>query len=330
MTTPLRFADSHNDLLLSVLHQQQSGVDITWGSAWVDQLVEGGVDLQVLPICMPDYFAQEAALRRTLLMVDAAHRMADVHSDRVAVVTSSDELREAREKGLIGLVLALEGAEGVGRDVGMLRILHQVGLRMIALTWNRRTPFADGVGEPVPGGGLTLLGQDVLAAMEELSIVADVSHLSEPGFYGLAEHATKPFIASHSSAMALHQHRRNLTDEQLKVFVDTQSFVGVNAHGVFLGEPGARTLDTYVDHIAHIAGIVGEENTGLGADFIIDVWCETEPAGSMYEADDFVEGFERPTDYPALGERLVERFGQPSAEGIAGSNLTRFLERSLA
>ncbi|MBF0817291.1 thermostable dipeptidase [Microbacterium paludicola] len=328
--TTLRFADSHNDLLMSVLHQQQSGVDTTWGSWWVDQLVAGGVDLQVLPICMTDAFAQEAALRRTLLMVDAAYRLADTHRDRVAIVTSAEEIREARRKGLIGLVLAMEGAEAIGRDPGMLRVLHRLGIRMIALTWNRRTAFADGAGEPEPGGGLTVLGREVLAEMEELGVIADVSHLSQGGFLGLAEHATRPFIASHSSAMALHEHRRNLTDEQLRIIAAKDSFVGVNAYGVFLAEAGRRTMETYVDHIAHIAGIIGDARTGLGADFILDVFCDTEPTGSFGDDSEHLVAFRRPEDFPALGEVLIRRFGAHVAEGIAGANLTRFLERSLS
>ena len=179
--------DCHNDLLLHVLHRRERGHHDPFGDFWLPQLRAGGVVCQVLPICTQQQFEGEAALRRCLLMIEEAHRCAELHPADVAVVTTSGELERALATARIALVIALEGAEPVGGDLEVLRVLFRAGIRMASLTWNRRTMLADGVGERDTGGRLTGLGVDAVAEMERIGMVLDVSHLSEAGFWHVEE-----------------------------------------------------------------------------------------------------------------------------------------------
>ncbi len=327
----MRFADCHNDLLMWVQARREAGVEDPFGDYWLGQLQAGNVRLQVLPIYTDDVFVQEAALRRCLLMIDEAHRFAGRHSEHVALAFSGQEVLDVQASGRTALVLAVEGAEPVGRDLGILRTLHRAGVRMLSLTWNRRTMMADGVGEEDTGGRLTALGRATVAEMEQLGMLLDVSHLSQNGFWDVARIAQRPFVASHSSVKAVHDHPRNLSDEQLAVFRDTSSLVCANAFGDFVGAPS--TIGHYLDHVAHLLEAVGPDGVGLGIDFILDVYDVTDAAsddaGRPDHGQNLLDGLKRPADLPALGTALLSRFDPATAAAVAHDNLASFLVKHL-
>ncbi|MFY9416452.1 MAG: membrane dipeptidase, partial [bacterium] len=113
--------------------------------------------------------------------------------------------------------------------------------------------------------GLTSLGLETVAAMNRLGMVVDVSHLSPAGFWDVLEHSRHPVIASHSNARGLHDHPRNLDDEQIKALAARGGVIGINFAPQFLG-PGAR-LETVLDHIDYIARLAGCDCIGLGSDY---------------------------------------------------------------
>ena len=155
----MRFADCHNDLLLGVTCQRDLGNDDLFGDFWLPQLRAGSVGLVVLPVYTEDWFTGEAALRRALTTIETARQMAQRHAGEVALVTTATELRAALDSDRIALLLAFEGMEPVGADIDLIDTFWHLGVRMASLTWNRRTPFADGLGERGTGAGLTELGR---------------------------------------------------------------------------------------------------------------------------------------------------------------------------
>ncbi|MER8162517.1 membrane dipeptidase [Streptomyces sp. NPDC094472] len=325
-------ADCHDDLLMAVRHLRERGHRDPFGDFWLPQLREGGVVLQVLPVYTEEQFVGEGALRRALILLEEARHLAGVHAADVAVVESAEELDRALQAGRIALVLAIEGAEPVGSDLAMLDVFHRAGVRMASLTWNRRTMLADGVGEQDTGGRLTGLGVEAIAEMERLGIVVDVSHLSEGGFWHLAEAARRPFVASHSSCRQLHDHSRNLTDEQIRAVAGSGGFVAMNAFGGFLHPKPER--HHYVDHIAHAVALVGAEHVALGPDFMDDVASTVDPilGGILLDQSELpvVDGLRRPADLRGLGPALVDRLGEADARAVAAGTLTAFLRRALA
>ena len=323
-----RIADCHNDLLVAVRHQRERGHADPFGDFWLPQLREGGVSLQVLPVFTEEQFVGEGALRRALLMVEEARHLAELHADDVAIVHTGAELRAVVDSGRIALLLAIEGAEPIGHSLELVDVMWRMGIRMSSLSWNRRTMMADGIAERDTGGRLTQLGVDAIARMEAIGMVVDVSHLSEAGFFHLAEVATRPFIASHSSCRALSGHPRNLSDDQLRVMADTGSFVAVNAFGPFLTD-GTPTVESYVDHLEHAISIVGPDRVGLGTDFIDDVAAVVDPVftGLLVDHEEIptTAGLQRPADFPGLAAAVEKRLGAGTAAKVLATNLIDFV-----
>ncbi len=329
MTLPV--ADCHNDLLMAVRHQRERGREDPFGDFWLPQLKAGGVQLQVLPVCTEEQFVGEGALRRAILMIEEARHFAAIHSSDVAIVETTQQLDDAITSGRIALLLAFEGAEPIGNSLELIDSFWRAGVRMASLSWNRRTMMADGIAETDTGGRLTRLGVEAIGRMEQLGMVVDVSHLSRAGFFHLADIATRPFIASHSSCDAVHQHPRNLDDDQLAIIHRTGSFICLNAFGPFLAE--SPDVEAYLTHIQHALAHAGPLSVGLGTDFIDDVARTVDPVftGLLVPLDEIhqTENLRRPADFAPFTERLTDRLGVGIARAVAADNLVAFLRSAL-
>ena len=328
----VRVADVHNDLLLAVLHQRERGRSDPFGDYWLPQLRSGGVDLQFLPIFTEDQHVGEGALRRALLLLEEARRIADLHAADVAIVETPSDLEQALESNRIGLLLALEGSEPLGADLELLETFFRLGVRSMSMTWNRRTMMADGVGEAATGAGLTSLGVDAVAEMERLGIIVDVSHLSAAGVAHVSGIATRPFVATHSSCQALCGHPRNVSDEQMRKIAAAGGVIGINAFGGFLADEQPALAD-YVAHIAHALEVAGDGAVGLGPDFIDDLLHTIDPilGAGLVDPDrlPLVDELRSPADLAPLVELLVAKLGPEIACRVAGDNWIDFVLANL-
>jgi membrane dipeptidase len=329
--TALKFADCHNDLLLGVLHQKERGIADPFGDFWLPQLKAGNVVLQVLPVYVEEQFIGEGALRRSMILFENAWQIADQHKSDVALCLNSGDIAKAHAEGKIALVLAVEGAEAAGSSLEFFSLFFKMGVRLLSLTWNRRTMFADGVGESDTGGKLTSLGIEAIAEMERIGMILDVSHISENGFWHVADVAKKPFIASHSSMHALQSHPRNLRDKQANRIVDGGGFVALNAFGSFLSD--TPTVDSMIDHVEYAVKLVGKKKIGFGFDFMKDLIDQVDPVLGKTLVDvskwPFIPGLDRPADLQTFGARMLERLGEELANDVAWRNMTDALENLL-
>lgn len=312
-------ADTHNDLLDAIAHRPVERWVPHFRERWLPQLRQGGVNLQVLPVFVDDVFRPEGALRQTLRMIEAAHRIAAASPETRLCSTGAD-IDEALAHDQIALVLALESAPGVGEDVELLETLYRLGVRIASLAHFGRTALADGSGEDGTGSRLTRAGVAAHAEMERLGMIFDVSHLGAAGVEHVLELSTRPVMATHSSARALRDHHRNLTDAQLRGIADTGGVVCVNFFAPFLHESDF-TIDRLVDHIEHIAGVMGVEHVGLGPDFVKEVLEDvTPPCCEVGEiegvpTDRFLPGLEGPAGLPLVTEALQKR-GWPEEDVV--------------
>lgn len=331
MTLPI--ADSHNDLLLACMHRRERGVADPFGDDWLPGLRAGGVVFQVLPIFTEEQFLGEGALRRTLEIIALAREIASMHSHDVAIVENGADIEKIIDSGRIALLIALEGAEPIGSSVSMFETMWRLGVRMASLTWNRRTMMADGIAERGTAGSLSSLGVDAIKEMNRLGMIVDISHLSAPGVDHIAEIASEPFVASHSSCRALCDHPRNLTDSQIKMVAESGGFVAINAFGAFVSST-APTLDRYVDHLEHAASIAGEHNVAIGADFIDDLMRQVDPIlGSqlLVRPEDLtlIDNLKTARDYVHLSSLLEARIGLRRATRMANGNMLNFFTSQL-
>src|SRR3954468_19828694 len=190
------------------------GDDDAFAQRHLPMLEAAGVRVQVLPAFVDDRHLPEAALRVTLQQLDAARREAGRSDGRLRIVERTVELRQAIADGAIAGILSLEGVEALGRDPGMIRTLHRLGVRMAGLTWNRANAFADGLAEQT-GAGITPLGFELLDEMAELGMALDLSHLSPHGCELALERYGGPVLASHANASSVFANPRNLADDVL-------------------------------------------------------------------------------------------------------------------
>lgn len=321
--------DLHNDLLTELMHERERARSGGFEAHWLPQLRAAGVTVQVLPIFTEDYFVGEGALRRCLLILDLAEELAAAHADSVVICRSAADLDDAAESGRIALILALEGLEPAGADLGVLRTLYRIGVRIASLTWNRRTMFADGSSEAGTKAGLTELGIAAVAEMARLGMVVDVSHLSDAGFWHVHEIATRPYIATHSSCRALRDHPRNLTDEQIRALASRGGVVGINFYGEFVSDP--PTVARVIDHIVHALEIAGENHVALGPDYVWDYFQTTDAKGMTdIEFTNYMPpGLRRPDELPPVLHLLAGAVGESVASKVAGGNAMRVLREIL-
>ena len=177
--------------------------------------------------------------------IDVFKRIMEKYPEDIAPVYQPSDIRKNAAEGKISGMLTIEEGGCCKGSIGVLRRMYELGVRMMTLTWNHENELASP--NVVPGGGhniwpcapntetgLKEKGFEFLAEMERLHIIADVSHLSDKGFWDIVEHSTRPFAASHSNCRALAPHCRNLTDEMIRALANKGGLVGLNYCSGFL------------------------------------------------------------------------------------------------
>ncbi|GAB3945442.1 dipeptidase [Kribbella albertanoniae] len=325
-------ADAHNDLLMLVARRPKAVWSSYFRERWIPQLRAGGVDVQVLPVFIDDEFRPEGALRETLRMIEAAHRIAEGNADEVALCTAPGDIAAANSAGKIALVLALEGCPQIDNDLELFQTLQRLGVRMVSFTHFGRSALGDGSGEDATGGRLTHAGVEAVGLLEELGVLIDVSHVGRRGVEHILELARKPIVASHSSAFALREHHRNLTDEQLRAIAATGGVICVNFFAGFLTTAEKPTIEHLADHLEYVVDVAGADHAGFGSDFVAEVIDEKIPACDKpliiqgLDASVYVPGLEGPAGMPLITDALQRR-GMPEAtlRKVLGANLTGLL-----
>jgi len=317
--------DAHNDLLLLVDRRPPVEQAEYFRERWLPQLRAGGVAVQVLPVFAAD-------LRSVLRLLGAAHRVAEGNGDDVMLCETGADLDRALAQGKIGLVLAIEGCEALGDDASLLEPLFRLGVRMVSFTHFGRTGFADGSAEDPARSALTKAGIAALTLMEELGILMDVSHLSAAGVDDVLERATRTIVASHSSAHALRDHHRNLTDERLRGIAATGGVIGVNFMAGFI-DPSNPTVDRLTDHVLHIAEVAGIDHVGFGPDFIQEYANETVVGDVVIDGVSLKQAIPDlggPTGFPLVLDNLAARgVSTADIQKIARDNWLRVFRAEL-
>lgn len=330
--------EAHSDIAVDVHRRHRAGEPAPLCEDYLSRLRAGGVRFEVLTVGGDVPAAHDAAGRPHL---HALQTIDDVLGEVEAcpglrIVQAPVDLDETVAADQVGLVLHLEGvkpllAAGVRQVPSLLRNFFRLGLRSAQLTWNGRNDAADGVGVPEPGG-LTALGRELVGELERLGVLIDVSHLAEPGFWDLAEIASRPFVASHANAYALRPHPRNLRDDQIRAIAERGGCVGVCFLPAFIDEEA--TLERLLDHVDHIAGLAGVDALAVGPDY-------TEFAADLMDTGDtqgidygpvlaFPEGLRRVETLPVFTAGLLSRgYSEKDAARILGGNVLRVLRQAL-
>ncbi|MFE1628855.1 dipeptidase [Brevibacillus reuszeri] len=321
--------DAHFDLLMDVAIQRDYGRKNVIVSDYLPDFLAGGVQTIVAAIYIDSKFLPEMGLRKALQQISALHAEAEEAPDKIMVCKSVDDIETAKKAGKIGFVLSLEGADPLYNDLSLLRIFYELGVRFMGLVWSRRNFVGDGSHfSPVregKKGGITEFGVQLIEAAEAMGMIIDVSHLNDEGFWDVMEIAKKPIIASHSNCRSLAGSMRNLTDEQIKAIASTNGVIGINGVNIFVADSDDKSdLEHLVNHVDHVAALVGVEHIGIGLD-IIEPFMKYDSPLALAEASrkdfDVVKGHRM---IPELVNALAKRgYTDEATRLIMGKNFIR-------
>src|SRR5579862_9477500 len=204
-------------------------------------------------------------------------QLIEVHPAYFMQVRVPADMQRAKSDGKMGIILSFESADMLEGKVERLELFRHLGVRVMQLSYNRKSPFAAGVMEP-DGGGLTPLGHDAVKKMNELGIAVDLSHANAQTTADAIAASSKPVIMSHAGCAAIHPHPRNKTDEQLRALADKGGVMGIYDLPYLAASPKQPTVDDYMAHMEHAIKIMGEDHVGVGSDASIQPF-DTSPTG---------------------------------------------------
>ena len=186
---------------------------------------------------IPQPFRWELASRIAEQRINIYEKNVECCKGRLIPIHSFDDIRFCMKEGRVGGLLTLEDGLPIGSSLDKLQHFYERGIRLITLTWNHENPIGyPNSNEPdCMEKGLKAFGFEVIEEMNRLGMLVDVSHLSDRGFWDVAESSRKPFIASHSNAREVTAHPRNLTDEMIRTISLKGGVIGLNFCPRFLG-----------------------------------------------------------------------------------------------
>jgi len=354
--------DGHNDLPWEA--REQAGydwdvLDIAGSTADrthtdIPRLRAGGVGAQFWSVYVPTTITGPDAVVATLEQIDAVHRMAMRYSDQLQLVTTASGVRDAWSHGRIASLLGAEGGHSIDGSLAVLRAFCSLGVRYMTLTHNDNTPWADSATDtPSEHGGLSEFGREVVAEMNDLGMLVDLSHVSAGTMHAALDTTTAPVIFSHSSARAVCDVPRNVPDDVLTRLATNGGICMVTfvpqfvtpavaewkdeaaaaaadqgiratdylAFSEFLAEwrerkpaPPTRLSDV-VAHVEHVREVAGVDHVGLGGDYD--------------GATGFAPELADVSGYPALLEALADRGWSDVELGkLTSGNMLRVLHES--
>lgn len=326
--------DAHFDLPLDVVSRRERGQQKVIETHYLDGFRKGGVNLIVAALFIEDYFLPEMALRRALDQISFLFQEIEESPETMRLCKTTDDILQAKKNGQVGIMLSFEGAEPLQKDLHLLRIFHELGVRGIGLTWSRRNNVGDGAffKDVREGrkGGLTNFGVEVIEAAEALGMFIDVSHLNDEGFWDVMEIAKKPVIASHSNCRSLTDSKRNLTDKQIEALAEKGGVIGMNAAAAFTGDISDTskrlTAEDLLDHVDYIVKIAGVKHIGLGLD-LCDRLEDYLTLGRNLETYDVLDGHQKLHE---ITVGLIKRgYSDDDILLILGGNFMRIFEGTL-
>jgi membrane dipeptidase len=234
--------------------------------------------VQLYAIWMPDEHRGGDALNYFDAVYERFKNEVAENSLYIKQCMNSQDLDDCLSQGKAAAILSVEGGSALAGSLDRIDYIFSSGVKLITLTWNASNEL--GCGCLVKnGGGLTAFGKQALRKINELKIVADVSHLNRKGFWDAADLSSAPFVASHSTCAAILEKwrkpsddkyfslLRSLDDEQIKFIADTGGLIGINFCGSFLGDKGDDGFEAVYRHMSHILDIGGEDVLAIGSDF---------------------------------------------------------------
>jgi microsomal dipeptidase-like Zn-dependent dipeptidase len=309
-----------------------------WSENVFRQMREGGVDAVHVTITYHETF------RETVLQIERWNRWFEQYPDLIFQGRSASDVLLAKETGRTAIFFGSQNPSCIEDDIGLVEILHTLGLRFMQLTYNNQSLLATGCYED-DDTGLTRMGREVVTEMNRVGLVVDMSHSGERSTLEAIEHSTRPIAITHANPASWHAALRNKSDTVLKALAETGGMLGFSVYPHHLKGGSACTLQSFCDMIARTADLMGPTQIGIGTDL-----CQDQPdgvvewmrVGRWTKRIDYGEGSAAAPGFPDMPTWFVDNrdFGnireglraagmtEADTDAVMGGNWLRFFETS--
>lgn len=302
--TPMKFDqkirfDKRDPRILVDLHKMTEGhLDATIMVAYLRQMERDKASL-------------DAAFDKADRLLNEIEEMVAHSAESVGIAYTPDDLYRLKREGRRALMLGIENGYAIGDDPTRIEYFRRRGVVYMTLCHNGDNDLCDSARGNAEHGGLSALGRKVISEMNRVGMMVDLSHAAESSFYQAIEASSTPIVCSHSSARALCDHPRNLTDDQLRALAASGGVVQTCLYDGFLRKEGGATIDDAIRHIRHMVDVAGIDHVGIGTDF---------------DGDGGIIGCADASEVINLTRRLqAEGFSDPDIEKLWGGNFLRVM-----
>ena len=309
-----------------------------WSEKIFRQMREGGVDAVHVTIAYHEMF------REMVANVEQWNGWFERHSNLIFAGRTGDDVRQARSEGRTAIFFGFQNPSPIEDDIGLVEICHMLGARFMQLTYNNQSLLATGCYES-EDTGITRMGRAVIAEMNRVGLVIDMSHSAERSTLDAIEVSSRPIAITHANPSFWHPARRNKSDDVLKALGESAGMLGFSLYPHHLKGGTNCTLDSFCEMIARTAELMGVSQIGIGSDL-----CQDQPdsvvewmrVGRWTKDIDYGEGsaanagfppmpswFQDNRHFDAIATGLHKQgFSQADVAGIMGENWLSFYDAS--
>lgn len=309
-----------------------------WSEAVFRQMREGEVDAVHATI------AYHGNFRETVLAIEAWNSWFERFPDLIFLGRTGDDVRRARETGRTAIFFGFQNPSPIEDDIGLIEICHMLGVRFMQLTYNNQSLLATGCYE-VEDPGVTRMGRQVIAEMNRVGMVVDMSHSAERSTLEAIEISDRPIAITHANPAAWHPALRNKSDDVLRTLAQAGGMLGFSFYPHHLKDKSDCTLTSFCEMVARTAELMGPELIGIGSDL-----CQDQPnsvvewmrVGRWTKEIDYGEGSSDNAGFPPMpswfndnrdfsnvesGLRAIG-FSDKETAGVMGENWLRFYDEN--
>ncbi len=203
--------------------------------------------------------------RSTVNNIVAMNNQIEKYADILLKVRTADDIRKAKQENKTGIIYGFQNAHAFEDNIGYVKIFKDLGVSVVQMAYNTQNLICTGCYET--DQGLSDYGREIVAEMNRVGILCDLSHVGAKSSEDVIKASNKPVCYSHCLPAGLKEHPRNKSDEQLKFIAQHDGFVGVTMFAPFLAKGTNATVDDYVEAIDYVVNLVGEDRVGVGTDF---------------------------------------------------------------
>lgn len=311
-----------------------------WSEKIFRQMREGNVDAVHVTITYHENF------RETVLNIEQWNRWFEQYPDLIFQGHTAADIQKAQDTGRTAIFFGSQNPSCIEDDIGLVEVMHTLGLRFMQLTYNNQSLLATGCYE-ADDTGLTRMGKEVVREMNRVGMVVDMSHSGERSTLEAIEHSSRPIAITHANPSFWHKALRNKSDDVLRALGSSGGMLGFSIYPHHLEDGSNCTLQSFCDMIARTADLMGPENIGIGTDL-----CQDQPdsivewmrVGRWTKAIDYGEGSASNPGFPPMPDWFQDNrhFGTiehalaatglsaSDIQGVMGENWRRFFLNSFA